>query len=232
MWIRAGKGPRKKSVSGPMAAVRRTLATIVLAASAALVIAPGAKAAVEVDLGNYGVGSSETVIPPSEMNATYLQDTVSFYNTGSPTSITLGSGKNQATYHFTKHEGSLTPATLTAPTKLNSEITSFTGQGSASATLNLASGGFEYLIAQWDGPNGANAVYYVGNLSGTITLNNLNPQFGPGGGYGLSGFWLGGGNNLPPNPNENIVPVPELRSGLAAALMLLPISVWTLLRRR
>jgi hypothetical protein len=206
-------------------------ASVFLALGVGLMIAPGARGAVEVDLGNYGVASSGTVIPPSGMDATYLEDSVSFYNTGNPPSVAIG-GK---TYTFTKHEGSLTPTppNLPNPTKINAEITSFTGQGSPSATISLGNGGFEYLIGQWDGPNGADAVYYVGGLSGIITLNNLNPQFGPGSGYGLSGFWLGGGNNLPPNPNQNIVPVPEPSlSALAASLLMLPISLWGLLRKR
>jgi hypothetical protein len=201
--------------------------TTLLAACVSLVIAPGARAA--VDLGINGVGYSSTVIPPSGMSITYLQDIVSFYNTGSPTSVTIGS----STYPFTKFQGSSTPPpNLSSPTTLNSEITAFTGQGSPSATINLGSGGFDYLIGQWDGPNGVDAVYYVHGLSGVISLGNKDPIFGPGTGYGLSGFWLGGGNNLPPNPNQNVVSVPEPLFGLASALMAFPISGWILLRRK
>ena len=179
-----------------------------------------------VDLGGYGVGYSATVIPPSGMNATYLGDIVSFYNTGAPTSITIGSGKGATTYSFTKDQGSATPAApnLPAPTKLNSEITSFTGQGTASATINLGGGGFEYLIGQWDGPKGADAVYYIGGLSGVITLDNRNPIFGSGSGgsaYGLSGFWLGGDNSIPANPVQNVIPVPEATIGPEGGVLLL-----------
>lgn len=189
-----------------------------------------------VDLGSNGVGYSGTVIPPSGMNATYLADMISFYNTGSPSSVTLGSGNNQASYSFTKDQGTLTPATLPAPAsppiKINSEVTTFTGQGTPSGTINLGSGGFDYIIAQWDGPNGVDAVYYIRGLSGVITINNKDPIFGPGTGYGLSGFWLGGDSTIPSNPNQNLVFVPESNFGLASGLLVIAASGWILLRRK
>lgn len=189
-----------------------------------------------IDLGSNGVGYSGTVIPASSMNTTYLIDMVSFYNTGSPSSVTLGSGQNQATYFFTKNQGSSTPnaPNLPPPTKLNSEITSFNGQGSPSATINLGAGGFDYIIAQWDGPNGVDAVYYVHGLTGIIMLDNKDPVFGSGNGnstYGLSGFWLGGGSNIPANPDQSIAFMPESSFGFASALLTLPFCGWILLRR-
>ena len=42
----------------------------------------------------------------------------------------------------------------------------------ASTTINLGSG-YLYLLAKYDGPNWGSEVWYVGNLSGTITI----PQF-------------------------------------------------------
>jgi hypothetical protein len=53
-------------------------------------------------------------------------------------------------------------------------------------TIDLGAGGvFSYLFAKYDGQNDLSLVWYVGNLSGTITI----PQLGPLG-HGLSGWIL------------------------------------------
>jgi hypothetical protein len=55
-------------------------------------------------------------------------------------------------------------------------------------TINLGAGGvYTYLFAKYDGQNDNSLVWYVGNLSGTITI----PQNGPLG-HGLSGWILFG----------------------------------------
>jgi len=51
-------------------------------------------------------------------------------------------------------------------------------------TVNLGTGGFEYLFAKYDGPRYGAEVWYVGGLTGTITIPAL------GGKYGLSGWTL------------------------------------------
>jgi len=54
-------------------------------------------------------------------------------------------------------------------------------------SVNLGAGGlFSYLLAKYDGPNYGTEVWYVGDLSGIITI----PQTA--GGYGLSGWMLFG----------------------------------------
>src|SRR6266480_6423106 len=65
-------------------------------------------------------------------------------------------------------------------------------------TINLGSGLYSYLFAKYDGPNAGSEVWYVGNLSGIITI----PAFGltEGQHYGLSGWTLfgpGGGGQVP-----------------------------------
>ena len=63
-----------------------------------------------------------------------------------------------------------------------------------STTIDLGSGLYTYLFAKYDGPNYGSEVWYVGNLSGIITIPAT------GGGYGLSGwtlFGLGGGGQVP-----------------------------------
>jgi VPDSG-CTERM motif len=55
-----------------------------------------------------------------------------------------------------------------------------------STTINLGSGLYTYLFAKYDGPNYGSEVWYVGDLSGTITIPAT------AGGYGLSGWTLFG----------------------------------------
>jgi hypothetical protein len=62
-----------------------------------------------------------------------------------------------------------------------------------STSIDLGSGGvYLYLFAKYDGPNQGSVVWYVGNLSGTITIPaDWN-------GYGLSGWTLfGSGASIP-----------------------------------
>src|SRR5262245_22096421 len=60
-------------------------------------------------------------------------------------------------------------------------------------TLSIDVTGFDYLLAKYDGPNYGSEVWYVGDLSGMITIP------AKGGGYGLSGWTLfsGSGNSVP-----------------------------------
>jgi hypothetical protein len=53
-----------------------------------------------------------------------------------------------------------------------------------STTIDLGASGFTYLFAKYDGPNYGSEVWYVGNLTGTITIPSS------AGGYGLSGWTL------------------------------------------
>ena len=61
-------------------------------------------------------------------------------------------------------------------------------------SINLGSGLYSYLFAKYDGPNYGSEVWFVGNLSGIITIPAT------AGGYGLSGWTLfgpGGGGQVP-----------------------------------
>ncbi|PYK70866.1 MAG: hypothetical protein DME44_09845 [Verrucomicrobia bacterium] len=63
-----------------------------------------------------------------------------------------------------------------------------------STTIDLGTNLYSYLFAKYDGPNYGSEVWYVGNLSGIITIPAT------GGKYGLSGWTLfgpGGGNHTP-----------------------------------
>jgi hypothetical protein len=60
-------------------------------------------------------------------------------------------------------------------------------------SLSIDVTGFDYLFAKYDGPNYGSEVWYVGDLSGFITIP------AKGGKYGLSGWTLftGSGDNVP-----------------------------------
>jgi len=60
-------------------------------------------------------------------------------------------------------------------------------------SLSIDVTGFDYLFAKYDGPNYGSEVWYVGDLSGVITIPAT------GGKYGLSGWTLftGSGDSVP-----------------------------------
>ena len=66
----------------------------------------------------------------------------------------------------------------------------------STVTINLGAGGlYTYLFAKYDGPNYGSEVWYVGDLSGNITI----PGFA--GRYGLSGYTLFGPGGVPGVPD-------------------------------
>lgn len=90
------------------------------------------------------------------------------------------------------------------------------GLNGTSTTIDLASGLYSYLFAKYDGPNYGAEVWFVGDLSGVITIPAT------AGKYGLSGWSLfgpGKGNNTPD-------------SGTTAALLGLSLSGLAGLRAR
>jgi len=83
--------------------------------------------------------------------------------------------------------GSLAAATLPA----------VSGQGTS---INLGAGGvYFYLFAKYDGPNYGSEVWYVGNLSGIITIPAT------AGGYGLSGWTLFGTAGTVPDGGTTVM---------------------------
>ena len=70
-----------------------------------------------------------------------------------------------------------------------------------STTIDLGTGVYSYLFAKYDGPNGGVEVWFVGNLSGNVTIPAFG--FGPPGTtkYGLSGWTLFGPGTPPGVPD-------------------------------
>ena len=82
--------------------------------------------------------------------------------------------------------------------------------GNGTGTSVDLGSGYLYLFAKYDGPNYGSEVWYVGNLSGTITIPAT------GGGYGLSGWTLFNGARVPDSGST----VAFLGVALAAAELL------------
>ncbi len=76
-----------------------------------------------------------------------------------------------------------------------------------STTIDLGTGLYSYLFAKYDGPNYGSEVWYVGDLSGIITI----PAFGDK--YGLSGWTLFG-----PTPTRE-TPEPQTLALLGLGLL-------------
>ena len=71
-------------------------------------------------------------------------------------------------------------------------------------SINLGNGTlYSYLFAKYDGPNAGSEVWYVGGISGTITIPALGlaADVAAGHGYGLSGWTLFGPGATPHTPD-------------------------------
>jgi len=75
------------------------------------------------------------------------------------------------------------------------------GLNGTGTSIDLGSGLYSYLFAKYDGPNGGVEVWFVGNLSGNVTIPGFG--FGPPGTtkYGLSGWTLFGPGTPPGVPD-------------------------------
>ena len=85
-----------------------------------------------------------------------------------------------------------------------------------STTINLGSGLYTYLFAKYDGPNYGSEVWYVGDLSGNITIPAT------AGGYALSGWTLFGPGTpgVPTVENSNVARCGPQCAGIARRYMM------------
>ncbi len=88
------------------------------------------------------------------------------------------------------------------------------GVNGTGTTIDLGNGTlYSYLFAKYDGPNAGAEVWYVGGISGTITI----PAFGLAGQhYGLSGWTLFGPGAPPPGVPDGGTTVMLLGAALGA----------------
>jgi len=157
-----------------------------MAAVAAAIALTASPASATVNLNTDGIGYvTPTIIPPSGFTITYVDNMIGAYNGGSTQTI---SGE---TYNVVNAG---TFGTLTDPTSLGAMVP--VSGGPTSYSINLGAGGYGYLVADWDGPNGADAIYDIAGLTGTITLDITgnwgfkNPE------SGLSNYWLTNGGTV------------------------------------
>ena len=128
----------------------------------------------ELGFVNFGIPSSET------LRAAYTNHLIG---------MALGTSDQALGQTFFRSNNSFGPlptAVVVAPT--------VTFQNPPSVvSINIGTGLYTYLFAKYDGPNYGSEVWYIGDLSGTITI----PGFA--GRYGLSGYTLfgPGGQGVP-----------------------------------
>jgi len=169
---------------------RRIIPAALIAAS--LCVSGAAARAAAITTADYGVGTVIEGTPADEgSQLQYVQLLVDIWNGAKPGGI-YQFGNSQNT--FTALSGGLVPATLTAPTSSSPNSEDFTSDNNK-ATIDLGAGA-QFLLTKW---GGGDILYYVGNLTGPITVEN--DQINPGNGFtGLSHFQLF---------DENSSPVPD-----------------------
>jgi hypothetical protein len=94
--------------------------------------------------------------------------------------IGMALGDTQTVLGETIHRSNHDFGTLPSPAVIGPQ------GGPTDTTINIGSGLYSYLWAKYDGPNFYAEVWYIGDLSGTITIPAT------GGKYGLSGWTLFG----------------------------------------
>ena len=117
------------------------------------------------------LGFVDPGLPASDANRTLFVNTMIGLALGGSTHVIIGPHDNLVT----RSNNDFGPLP-TAVFALNGSTT----------TIDLGTGLYSYLYAKYDGPNFGAEVWYVGNLSGIITIPAT------GGGYGLSGWTLFG----------------------------------------
>ncbi len=117
------------------------------------------------------LGFVDPGLPAGDANRTLFVNTMIGLALGGSTHVIVGPHDN----FITRSNNDFGPLP-TAVFALNGSTT----------TIDLGTGLYSYLYAKYDGPNFGAEVWYVGNLSGIITIPAT------GGGYGLSGWTLFG----------------------------------------
>ena len=186
--------------------VRRITAAAIIVAS--LCISATAARAASITTADYGIGTVVDGTPADEgSELQYVQLLIDIWNGAKPGGI-YQFGNSQNT--FAALTGTQVPPSLTAPTTGNPDSEDFIGNGN-SATIDLGTSGAEFLLTKW---GGGDILYYVGNLSGPVTVEN--DQINPGNGFtGLSHFeLLGGSGQSVPDGGSTLVLLGSALCGL------------------
>ena len=152
---------------------------------------------------------------PSNMNVNYLNDMIDYYDGITP-------ANNFGETFTVLNGGTFGPLATASSLSGSGNGTEFSGNGLASDVITYNSG--TYIIGQWDGNNGADAVYYLGTLNLTSgeqidLVNDLFPNSQGNGYLGLSGYWVGEPGSPSPLPapdgGTTIVMLGSALTGLA-----------------
>jgi hypothetical protein len=152
---------------------------LVSAAVCALMLAASHNASALTIGDNQELGFVEFGIPSGDANRTLYVNTMIGLSLGGSANVTVGAHDN----FVTRSNNDFGP--------LPTAVFALNGTGT---TIDLGNGTlYSYLFAKYDGPNYGAEVWYVGNLSGIITIPAT------AGGYGLSGWTLfgPGGQGVP-----------------------------------
>jgi hypothetical protein len=185
--------------------MKKKVSHLLVAATVVLGLCTLSAQANTVSIEDYGIG---TIVPgtPADPNTElgFVQTAVSVWNGNTAAGTYNGNT-------FALLNGGMVPTPLTAPTIAPANDFNFNGTGN-SAVISLGTGGYDYLLTRW---GGGDILYYVGGLSGDITVEN--DLIAPGSSLtGLSHFALFGDENNPNPPgNPNPPSVPDGGSTLA-----------------
>ncbi len=124
----------------------------------------------ELGFVNYGIPAD------GASRVTYVNTMIGL-NLGGSTVVTISGIDNTVTRSLNNF-GPLAEAVLGTQTTYGSDV--------SSVNIDLGTGGFLYLLAKYDGPNYGSEVWYVGGMSGIITI----PGSADNGKYGISGTAL------------------------------------------
>ena len=161
----------------------KNIRPILLGAMCAIALALGSAAkATALTIGDpHELGFVEFGIPSGDADRTTYVNAMIGLALGDSTHVVLSGHDNLVTRSFNDFGPLPAPAVF--------------GLNGTGTTVDLGAGDlYSYLFAKYDGPNYGAEVWFVGDLSGMITIPAL------GGGYGLSGWTLfgpGGGTNAP-----------------------------------
>lgn len=161
------------------------------------------------------IGDNQTLgyvffgIPSGDaLRTQYVNDLVFEYNQGKPSGFTFSaSGQNYTLVNGSPAFGATLPGAVFSQN-------GSPGTGNTTSIDLGAMGTFTYLFAKYDGPNAGSAVWFVGNLSGIITIPNHGLL--PGENYGLSGWTLFTGGTPPTSLPDGGATVMLLGTALGA----------------
>ena len=129
------------------------------------------------------LGFVDPGLPASDANRTLFVNTMIGLALGGSTHVIIGPHNNLVTR--SNNDFGPLPTAIFA---LNGSTT----------TIDLGTGLYSYLFAKYDGPNAGSEVWFVGNLSGIITIPAAAFPKNGGNPYGLSGWTLfGPGGRVP-----------------------------------